>query len=86
MTHPQPTGRKVGRTIYLQLGDEPSDRDQLIGVMDTPELAAQAVDAIASCRAIFALIGSATAKLGLNLGGRGAEHCLAEIRKALDDG
>ncbi len=33
------TGRKVGRTIYVQLGDEPADTDPLIGVMDTPELA-----------------------------------------------
>ena len=37
------TGRKVGRTIYLQLGPEPSDYDVLYGVMDTPELAAAAV-------------------------------------------
>ncbi|MCA1673038.1 MAG: hypothetical protein LC799_12855 [Actinobacteria bacterium] len=40
------TGRKVGRTIYLQQGDEPSDDDQLIGLMDTPELARQVVDAV----------------------------------------
>jgi len=39
------TGRKVGRTVYLQLGDEPSDDDPLIGVMDTPELADAAVTA-----------------------------------------
>ena len=32
-------GRKVGRTIYVQLSNEPSDKDPLIGVMDTPELA-----------------------------------------------
>lgn len=40
------TGRKVGRTIYLQVGPEPSDDDVLIGVMDTPELAALAVQAV----------------------------------------
>lgn len=39
------TGRKVKRTIYRQVGPEPSDDDVLIGVMDTPELAAEAVDA-----------------------------------------
>jgi hypothetical protein len=39
-------GRKVGRTIYLQVGDEPSDDDQLIGVMDTPELALIVVAAV----------------------------------------
>jgi hypothetical protein len=39
-------GRKVGRTIYLQVGDEPSDDDVLVGVMDTPELAALAVAAV----------------------------------------
>jgi hypothetical protein len=37
------TGRRVGRTIYVQLGDTPSDNDQLVGVMDTPELAALVV-------------------------------------------
>ena len=36
------TGRKVGRTIYAQAGPQPSDDDNLIGVMDTPALAAQA--------------------------------------------
>jgi hypothetical protein len=36
-------GRKVGRTIYAVIGDEPSDDDELIGVMDSPELAAEAV-------------------------------------------
>lgn len=39
-------GRRVGRTIYLQFGEQPSDVDRLIGMMDTPELAAQAVDAV----------------------------------------
>jgi len=40
------TGRKVGRTIYVQVGDGPSDGDQLIGVFDTPELAQRAVTAV----------------------------------------
>lgn len=40
------TGRHVGRTIYAQAGPEPSrDDDVLIGVMDTPELAEDAVAA-----------------------------------------
>lgn len=40
-------GRKVGRTIYLVVNrdNEPSDADVLIGMMDTPELAAEAVRA-----------------------------------------
>jgi hypothetical protein len=33
------TGRKLGRTIYLQKGDEPSDEDKFLGIMDDPELA-----------------------------------------------
>jgi hypothetical protein len=45
------TGRKVGRTIYAQLGPEPSDDDPLIGVMDTPELAAEAVRTRNACAA-----------------------------------
>lgn len=39
-------GRKLGRTIYIQKGDEPSDDDQFIGVMDTPELAQIVVVAV----------------------------------------
>ncbi len=40
---PWRTGRKVGRTIYAHRATEPSDEDPLIGVMDTPELAADIV-------------------------------------------
>jgi len=36
-------GRKVGRTIYAQIGEKPSDEDPLIGVFDTRVLAKQAV-------------------------------------------
>jgi hypothetical protein len=38
-------GRKVGRTIYAMVGDNPSDDDHLIGTMDTPRLAEEAVTA-----------------------------------------
>lgn len=40
------TGRKVGRTLYHQLGAEPSDDDELIGVMDTPDWARLVADAV----------------------------------------
>ncbi len=40
------TGRKVGRTIYIQTGPEPSDRDVLIGLMDTADMARTVVDAV----------------------------------------
>jgi hypothetical protein len=46
---PWRTGRKVGRTIYAQVGAIPSDDDQLIGVMDTPELATETVRAHNAC-------------------------------------
>jgi len=32
----------TGRMVYAQIGDDISDDDVLIGVMDTPELAAEA--------------------------------------------
>lgn len=48
-------GRKVGRTIYLQIGDSPDDTDQLIGVMDTRGLAALAVAAPDLLAAAFAV-------------------------------
>lgn len=42
---PWRTGRHVGRTVYAQSGPEASGDDLLIGVMDTPELAAEACGA-----------------------------------------
>lgn len=42
---PWRTRRKVGRTIYQQVGSEPSDDNMLIGVMNTPELAYEVVTA-----------------------------------------
>lgn len=45
LERPWRTGRKVGRTIYAVLGDAVSDADTLIGMLDTPELAAEAVAA-----------------------------------------
>jgi hypothetical protein len=41
--YPWRVGRRVSRTIYQQLGPEPSDADPLIGVMDSPEIASHAV-------------------------------------------
>ncbi len=38
-------GRKVGRTIYAQIGSEPGEDDLLIGMMDSPELALAVVEA-----------------------------------------
>lgn len=43
---PWRAGRRVGRTIYVQTGDEPSDRDLLIGVLDSAELAQLVVDLV----------------------------------------
>jgi hypothetical protein len=54
------TGRKVGRTIYRQFYDEPSDKDQLIGVMDTPELAQEVVESVNGMRAIEELANTGT--------------------------
>lgn len=42
---PWRVGRKVGRTVYAQIGAEASDDDILIGLFDTEELAAKAVQA-----------------------------------------
>lgn len=38
-------GRKVGRTLYVQHGPDPSDDDVLVGMVDTAELAGALVDA-----------------------------------------
>lgn len=40
---PWRTGRKVGRTIYAVVDEEPSDHDLPIGMMDTKVLANDAV-------------------------------------------
>ena len=39
-------GRHLGRTIYEQVGDDPSDDDKVIGMMDTVELARIVVEAV----------------------------------------
>lgn len=39
-------GRKNGHNLYLQFGDEPSDRDISIGYVKYPELAQWIVDAV----------------------------------------
>jgi predicted urease superfamily metal-dependent hydrolase len=44
-------GRKVGRTVYVQAGVEPTDRDRLVGLMDTAELARRVVDAVNAAEA-----------------------------------
>lgn len=36
-------GRKLGRTIYMQRGDEPSDADMFLGIMDSRAMAATIV-------------------------------------------
>lgn len=36
-------GWHLGRTIYRQIGDEPSDEDDFLGIMDTRALAEQVV-------------------------------------------
>jgi hypothetical protein len=37
-------GRSVGRTIYIHQGDDEEGR--LVGLMDTPELAATVIEAV----------------------------------------
>lgn len=37
-------GRKLGRTIYLQTGSQPSDHDIFLGMMDTSAIAEHIVD------------------------------------------
>lgn len=43
---PWRTGRSVGRTVYRQRGADPAKGDDLIGLMDSPELATQVVEAV----------------------------------------
>lgn len=43
-------GRKVPRMLYIQRGDEPADDDPVIGLVDTPELAALIVAAVNAWR------------------------------------
>ncbi len=43
-------GRKVARMLYIQRGAEPADDDPIIGLVDTPELAALIVAAVNAYR------------------------------------
>ena len=49
-------GRKVGRTVYVRTGG-PEDGDDLVGLMDTPELAAAVVAAVNAVETIGELLG-----------------------------
>ena len=40
------TGRKLGRTLYVQISSTPSDKDIFIGIMDTREAAELVVKAV----------------------------------------
>ena len=40
------TGRRNFRAIYRQVGPEPSDADECVGLLDTPEIARMFVDAV----------------------------------------
>lgn len=40
------TGRKVGRTLYVQIGDQPDDMDLLIGIVDSSDQADIIVNAV----------------------------------------
>lgn len=44
--YPWRVGRKLGRTIYAQEGDEPSDDDAFLGLMETEDIAATVVNAV----------------------------------------
>lgn len=44
-SHPWRVGRRLGRTIYVQIYAKPMDGDLLIGMMDTSDLAKMAVEA-----------------------------------------
>ena len=43
---PLRTGRTLGRTLYMQVGDEPSKDDLPIGMVDTPQMAFLIVSAV----------------------------------------
>ena len=45
-------GRKVGRTVYVQVLNRPTDDDLLIGVFDSPEIAQTFVTAVRIARAL----------------------------------
>jgi hypothetical protein len=55
-------GRRLGRTIYRMAGDRPSDQDQLIGTMDTPELGALVVGALNAQERMTMVVRSVTAR------------------------
>ena len=49
--YPWRVGRKLGRTVYAQEGDVPSDDDPLLGFMESDAIAEQVVEAINHLRA-----------------------------------
>lgn len=45
LDHPWRVGRHLGRTVYAQVHVDPTRKDVVLGMLDTPELAQAAVDA-----------------------------------------
>lgn len=71
------TGRKVGRTLYVQINDHPDDMDLLIGIVDTTDQAniiVTAVNAVARLRALHKPVTERRQIHTLTLCG----HCQAE--------
>lgn len=80
-------GRKVGRTIYRVVGDEPSDADELIGTMDTRELAALAVRGMNAFSADLARdpLADPVAWVDRHAGTSLLSYRMRELEKALDE-
>lgn len=76
-------GRKVGRTIYRQLGDRPSDSDPLIGLMDSAALAEAVVTAV---NVAWELTEYFEAELAVDAGDSQAEWVLSLLRPIWEHG
>lgn len=82
---PWRTGRKVFRTVYEQLTDNPADGDRLIGLMDTPEqarLAAAAPKLFEALRGTISLLRRCEVQIDPELGLPEVRAALAAIAKA----
>lgn len=76
-------GRKVGRTIYQQVAATPSDSDCLVGLMDSPALAAAVVAAV---NAAWELTDYFENELAVDPSDSQAEWALSLLRPIWKDG
>lgn len=78
-------GRSLGRTLYIQVGDQPSKDDQCIGMLDTAALAERVVAAVNEVERLRAVKRHLSKRISIGQEGWNEIHREAEQLRAERD-